>query len=177
VPKILRRLQIGEVSSVDAGANQYARVLIRKRNGGAMQTVTKRQVADALRKASYADLEQIAKRLVPGVDGKIAMHRAGSIVPGWNGLLTRCLAMAKRHGAAHNPQEYGGGDATPAREPLVSVHDEDGYDALSEWNASVSRLQRQMKLPTRSAAVDAAMKDSGARAHLERAKAFGQVPG
>jgi hypothetical protein len=74
-------------------------------------------------------------------------------------------------------------------EPDVTVSDEagtgdtpypdsgGGYDALSEWNASVTRIQRQMKLPTRSAAVDVAMKDSGARSHWERAKAHRQVPG
>jgi hypothetical protein len=188
VPKILRNLRITECSSVDAGANQYARVLIRKRNGGEMRTVTKRQVADALRSASWSDLEAIAKRLVPGVDGKIAMHRAGALVDGWNDLLLRRLSMTKSLGASGNPQKYGGsfdasiphaslddvGDTDEdaavglagARRPETAGEDDDGRaDHLTLFNDIADRIQRGQKV-TRSRALELAAVDPKGRRHF-----------
>jgi hypothetical protein len=184
---VLRNLKITECSSVDAGANQHARVLIRKRDGGEMQTVTKRQVVEALRKASWSDLEAIAKKMVPGVDGATAMHRGGAIAPGWNALLTRCLSMAKRHGAG-GPQEYGGsfdasiphaslddvgdtdedaavGLAGARRPETAGEDDEDRADHLTLFNDIADRIQRGQRV-SRSRALELAAVDPKGRRHF-----------
>jgi hypothetical protein len=152
-----------------------------------MQTVTKRQVAAALRSASWSDLEAIAKRLVPGVDGPTALHHAGSIVDGWNGLLVRRLSMAKRHGAG-GPQEYGGsfdasiphaslddvGDTDEdaavglagARRPETAGEDDDGRaDHLTLFNDIADRIQRGQRV-SRSRALELAAVDPKGRRHF-----------
>jgi hypothetical protein len=127
MPKFLRKIRVAEVSSCDVGAGMGCKVILRKRHDGdeerVMRTVTKRQIVEALRGASWSDLEAIAKRLVPGVDGPTALHRAGAIVDGWNGLLARCLAKSKL-GAASSPQIYGG--PSHADLPHANEPDEDG---------------------------------------------------
>jgi hypothetical protein len=104
----------------------------------------------------------------------LAMHLAQVNKLGGGGARSRFSPQSgDEHAADFEP------DVTVSEEAGTEdmPYPESGYDALAEWNGAVSRIQRQMKLPTRSAAVDAAMRDSGARSHWERAKAHRQVPG
>ena len=134
MPNILRNIKISEVSSVDKGAGEDCRVVLRKRDEErVMRTVTRRQLSDAMRlvirkadDAGYSRMMAIAKGLAqPGESDASAFARcytgSNPRLPDGNLLLSEHLA--KRTGAGGNPQIYGG--PSHADLPVADV-DEDG---------------------------------------------------
>jgi hypothetical protein len=203
VPKRLKNLRIDDVSSVDKGAGHGVKVLLMKRDAPVRRETMAsiESISKALYKGidagtvGYSSMLQVAKQLSPGHESDAVCftkaYASGSASRVSNGpqILAAHLAKAKfpGHGDSkvsrpnylsslngnmrRGANDLGGGTGgASSYDPTVGA----GYDALGEWNNAVAAVQRQQKC-SMSQAVDYAMKDPSARAHLEAAKLHGQT--
>jgi hypothetical protein len=195
VPTRLRDLKIHDVSSVDKGAGHGVKVLLMKRDRRETTMASIESISKALYKGieagtvAYSSMLSVAKLLSPGNESdavcftKAYASGSASRVPNGPQILAAHLAKAKDEGHGdvntirptrgsslrgnmrRQSHDLGGGSEVGGYDSTAGS----GYDPSGEWEAAVSQIQRQQGC-SRTAAIDLAMKDAGARAHLENAK-------